>query len=164
MTIRSGVALAPLVLLAGAGPAAAQDVEPLAGAVLAGDIRFPRAQGMIIETDRVDSSKLTVHMGFDGRCSGALAEVWASNVRSRPTVRVRKGRFAADLRATIRDIGEVRGRKGEFKWRLTGRFVAGDVVRATVRGSAVIRGPEGRVVARCKIAKPTVVRLTTSRH
>ena len=162
MTIRSAVALAPLVLLAGAAPAAAQEVEPLAGAVLAGDIQFPRVQGMIIETDAADSSKLTVHMGFDGRCTGALAEVWASNVRSRPTVRVREGRFAADLRATVRDIGEVRGRKGEFKWRLTGRFVAGDAVRASVRGSAVIRGRDGRVLARCKIAKPASVRLTTS--
>ena len=75
---------------------------------------------------------------------------------------MRDGRFDGDLRATVRDIGEVRGRSGEFKWRLSGRFVAPDVVRATVSGTAVIRGRSGRVIARCKIAKPTSVRLTTS--
>jgi len=167
MTIRSAVALAPLLLLAGATPATAgqaDPVEPFAGAMLTGDIQFPRKQGMIIETDPDDSSKLTVRMGFDGRCTGTLAEAWASDVLSRPTVRVRNGRFAADLRATVRNIGNVRGRRGEFKWRLSGRFVAGDVVRATVTGTAVIRGGEGRVLARCKIAKPTSVRLTASRH
>jgi hypothetical protein len=164
MTIRSAVAFAVLLPLAGAAPAAAQEVEPLAGAVLRGQIQFPRAQGMIIETDRADSSKLTVRMGFDGRCTGVLAEAWVSDVLARPTVRVRGGRFAADLRATVRDIGDVRGRKGSFKWRLTGRFVAAGVVRAAVTGTAVIRGREGRVLARCKIAKPTAVRLTTSGH
>jgi hypothetical protein len=164
MTIRSAVAFAPLLLLAGAVPAAAQEVEPRAGAVLRGDIQFPREQGMTIETGAADSSKLRVRMGFDGRCTGVLAEAWASEVLVRQTVRARDGRFAADLRATVRDIGNVRGRRGEFKWRLTGRFVAADVVRASVRGTAVIRGREGRVLARCKIAKPTAVRLTTSRH
>jgi hypothetical protein len=164
MTIRSAVALVPVLLCAGAAPAvAAEDVEPLAGARLAGDIAFPRAQGMTIETGAGDSSKLTVRMGFDGRCTGgALAEAWASDVLSKPTVRVRDGRFDGDLRATVRDIGEVRGRSGQFKWRLRGRFVASDVVRATISGTAVIRGRSGRVIARCKIAKPTSVRLTTS--
>jgi hypothetical protein len=162
MTIRSAVALAPCLLLAAAAPAVAQDVEPRAGAVLRGDIDFPRAQGMIIETGASDASRLTVRMGFDGRCRGALAEAWASNVLARPTVRVRDGRFAASLRATVRDLGNVRGRRGEFTWRLTGRFIASDVVRATVSGSAVVRR-EGRVVARCKIAKPTPVRLTAAR-
>jgi hypothetical protein len=162
MTIRSAVALVPLLLAAGAVPAvAAGDVTPLAGATLAGDIEFPRAQGMRIETGAGDSSRLTVRMGFDGRCTGGvLAEAWAADVLSKPTVRARGGRFEADLRATVRDIGGVRGRSGQFKWRLRGRFVAPDVVRATVSGSAVIRGRTGRVVARCRIAKPTPVRLT----
>ena len=62
---------------------------------------------------------------------------------------MRDGRFAADLRATVRDIGDVRGRKGEFKWRLTGRFVAADVVRATVtrhRRDPRARGPRARAL------------------
>jgi hypothetical protein len=129
--------------------------------MLSGQIQFPRAQGMMIETDARDSSKLTVRMGFDGRCTGGvLREVWSTNVLSRPTVRVRDGRFEADLRARVANIGNVRGRTGEFKWRLTGRFVAEDMVRASVTGTAVIRGREGRVIARCKIAKPTSARLT----
>jgi hypothetical protein len=163
MTIRSAAALVPLLLSAGAAPAsAAADVKPVAGAKLAGDIEFPRAQGMMIETGADDSSRLKVRMGFDGRCTGTLAEAWASDVLSKPTVRVRDGGFEADLSATVRDIGGVRGRSGEFKWHLKGRFVTPDAVRATVSGTAVIRGREGRAVARCKIAKPTSVRLTTS--
>ena len=161
MTIRSAVALVWPLLLAGAAPAFAAGVEPRPGIALSGQIQFPREQGMMIETDAADSSKLTVRMGFHGRCAGgALREAWASNVLSRPLVRARDGRFEADLRATVNDIGDVRGRTGEFKWRLTGRFVAADVVRASVTGTAVIRGREGRVIARCKIAKPTSARLT----
>ena len=163
MTIRSAVALVGLLLSAGAVPAAAaDDVQPRAGATLTGVIAFPRAQGMMIETGAQHGSRLSVRMGFHGRCTGTLAEAWASDVLSKPTVRVRDGRFEARLRATVRDIGNVRGRSGAFKWRLRGRFVAPDVVRATVSGTAVIRGGSGRVLARCKIAKPTAVRLTTS--
>ena len=162
MTIRSAVALVPVLLSVGAVPAVADGIEPVAGATLTGDIQFPRAQGMTIETDASDSSKLTVRMGFDGRCAGVLAEAWASNVLARPTVRVRDGRFDANLRATLDDVGNVRGRTGSFTWRLTGRFVASDVVRAAVSGTVVVRGSRGRVIARCKIAKPTAVRLTVS--
>ena len=67
MTIRSAVALAPFLLLAGAVPAAAgpaEPVEPLSGAMLAGEIQFPRAQGMIIETGT--GSRLT----GSGRATG----------------------------------------------------------------------------------------------
>ena len=77
MTIRSAVALAPFLLLAGAARPRQADGRAAAGAMLSGDIQFPRAQGMSIETGARDSSKLTVRMGFDGRCTGALAEVWA---------------------------------------------------------------------------------------
>jgi hypothetical protein len=101
-------------------------------------------------------------MGFHGRCTGALAEAWASDVPAEPAVRVRRGRFDARLRATMRDIGGVRGRSGRFTWRLRGRFEAPDVVRATVSGSVVIRGDKNAVVARCRIARPAAVRLTTS--
>ena len=161
MTSRSAVTAVALLLATGAVPAAAaEDVKPLAGATLVGAIEFPRAQRMTIETG--GGSRLTVRMGFHARCSGRLAEAWASDVPAAPTVRVRRGRFDARLRATVRDIGGVPGRSARFTWRLRGRFLAPDVVRATVSGSAVIRGNKHGVLARCKIARPTAVRLTTS--
>ena len=89
MTIRSAVALVGLLLSAGAVPAAAaDDVQPPAGTTLTGVIAFPRAQGMMIETGARDGSRLSVRMGFHGRCTGTLAEAWASDVLSKPTVRV----------------------------------------------------------------------------
>lgn len=164
MTHRAAAAFVPVLLLAGAAPAFAADgIKPRRGTVLTGQIQFPREQAMRIETGARDGSKLTVRMGFHGRCTGGtLREAWASDVRSRPTVRVRDGRFRRTLRATVPDIGNVPGRNGEFKWRLTGRFVEKDVVRASVSGTAVIRGRDGRVVARCKIAKRTSARLAAS--
>jgi hypothetical protein len=114
---------------------------------------------MTIETDTRDGSKLKVRMGFDGLCKGGgIGEAWASTIESRPTVRVRDGRFSADLTGTARNLGGVKGRTGEFSWRLTGRFTAEDVVSATVTGSADIKSRK-RVVSRCKIAEPTSVRL-----
>ena len=37
-------------------------------------------------------------------------------------MRVRDGRFSADLTGIARNLGGVKGRTGEFRWRLTGRF------------------------------------------
>jgi hypothetical protein len=160
MTFRPVAVLALPLLLASAPVAAAADgVQPRAGIVLSGMIAFPHPQPMTIETDPGDASKLTVRMGFDGRCKGgAIGEAWASVIQARPTVRVRDGRFSADLKGSTRDLGGVTGRSGEFKWRLTGRFVAEDVATATVSGSAEIRNGK-RVISRCKIAEPAAVRL-----
>ncbi len=151
--------VAPFVL-AGAGSAfAAGETAPRA-ADLSGSIQFPRPQTMSIATRSRAGSKLTVRMGFNGRCTGGgLSEVWVSNIRSRPRVRVRDGRFTARLTGTSRNLGGVRGRTGKFRWRVTGRFTTRDVAVATVTGTAQIR-LRGRVVSRCKIAAPTDVRLT----
>jgi hypothetical protein len=141
---------------------AAGEIEPRAGILLTGAIQFPRAQDMTIQTDARDSSKLTVRMGFDGRCKGGgISEAWASRVESRPYVRVRDGRFSADLAGTARNLGGVKGRVGEITWRITGRFSERDVVSATVTGTADIRVGR-RVVSRCKIIEPTAVRLVVS--
>jgi hypothetical protein len=161
MTIRFAAALLPFLVSAGAAPVAvAEEIEPRAGIALTGDIRFPRAQGMTIQTDPRDGSKLKVHMGFHGRCKGGgVGEVWSANVLARPAVRVRDGRIEAELTSTVRNFGDVRGRTGEFSWKLAGRFVQDDVVRATVTGSAVLRVRVGRVISRCRIAAPASARL-----
>ena len=150
----------PFLLAAASDAAAAADEnEPRPGVLLTGAVQFPREQAMTIETDPRDGSKLTVRMAFDGRCKGGgIGEVWASRIESRPTVRVRKGRFSANLTGTARDLGGVKGRTGQFKWRLTGRFTASDVVVATVTGSGDISVGR-RVISRCKIAAPADVRL-----
>ena len=141
------------------GALAADEVEPRAGILLSGTVQFPRSQLMTIATDPRDGSKLTVRMGFDGRCKGGgLGEAWVANIPTRPTVRVRDGRFSADLTGTARDLGGVKGRTGEFSWRLTGRFTDRDVAVATVTGSADIKVGR-RVISRCKIAEPAQVRL-----
>jgi hypothetical protein len=161
MTFRTAVvALAVPLLLAGTASAAAV-VEPKAGVIMRGAIQFPRQQSMAIETDARDGNKLKVRMGFDGQCKGGgLQEAWASTILAKPTVRVRDGRFSAELTGTERDLGGVKGRSGEFKWKLTGRFTAGDVVTATVSGSAEIKNGR-KVISRCKIAEPASVKLTT---
>jgi hypothetical protein len=125
-----------------------------------GAIQFPRAQSMSIETDARDANKLKVRMGFDGKCKGGgLGEAWVSTILAKPSVRVRDGRFSADLTGTERDFGGVKGRSGEFTWKLTGRFTSEDVVTATVSGTAEIKSGR-KVISRCKIAEPASVRLT----
>jgi hypothetical protein len=142
-------------------PAAAADIVPKPGVILSGVIDFPRAQQMRIETDPRDGSKLLVRMGFDGKCTGgAIQEAWISTLKAKQTVRVRDGRFSARLTGTERDLGEVKGRTGQFTWRLSGRFTAEDAATATVSGTAVIRNSRRKVIARCEIAKPTSVRLS----
>jgi hypothetical protein len=161
MTFRLAAMCAVGFLLAGVSKAsAADDIEPLPNVLLSGTVKFPRAQTMTVLTDARDGSKLTVRMAFDGRCKGGgIAEAWASRIEARPTVRVRDGRFSADLAGTARNLGGVKGRVGQFTWRLTGRFTERDVAVATVSGSAdIVVGR--RVVSRCKIAAPADVRLT----
>jgi hypothetical protein len=151
------LATATLVLTGVAPALASKPVEPQAGVLLSGLIDFPRDQRMTIQTDSADGSKLTVAMGFDGRCKGGgLGEVWAATIRATPTVRVRDGRFSANLSGTSRALGQ--GRTGVFKWKLSGRFTARDVAVATVTGSAEVR-VAGKTVSKCKIAAPSGVRL-----
>jgi hypothetical protein len=160
MTFRTLVAALAIPLVLAGTAAAAQGVEPKAGILIRGSIQFPRAQSMSIETDARDGTKLTTRMGFDGKCKGGgLQEAWVSTILAKPAVRVRNGRFSADLTGTGRDLGGVKGRTGEFTWKLSGRFTAEDAVSATVSGSAEIK-QGGKVVSRCKIAAPTAVKLT----
>jgi hypothetical protein len=161
MTIRAVLA-GVLVFACTAGPAhGAGDVKPRAGVQLTGKIDFPRKQAMTITTGAADGTRMTARLGFDGRCrGGGLGELWSSNVLAKPVVRVRDGRFNARLTGSISNVGGVRERTADFSWRFSGRFVSPEVVRATVTGTAVVRGSEGRVVSRCKIAKAASVRLT----
>jgi hypothetical protein len=104
--------------------------------------------------------RLTLRLGFDGRCKGGgFGEFWAKFIPARETVRIRNGRFSARLTGTTKNVGGVPGRNGTFHWRLTGRFLDRDTATATVRGKAEVRSGK-RVVSRCKIAKPSTVRLT----
>jgi hypothetical protein len=160
MTFRlAAICVFALLLTAVSEASAADEIVPRPGLLLSGAVRFPREQTMTVETDPRDGSKLTVRMAFDGRCKGGgIGEVWASRIESRPIVRVRNGRFSADMSGTVRDLGGVKGRTGQFSWRLTGRFTDRDVAVATVTGSAdIVVGR--RVVSRCKIAAPADARL-----
>jgi len=157
-SVTLAVSLAAAVFPAGA--LAAASIEPRPGAMLSGSIHFPRAQGMTLEINPQDTSKAKAAVGFDGRCKGGgLGEFWAKFVPARETLRIRNGRFSANLTGTTRDVGGVRGRDGTFHWRLKGRFLDPDTATATVSGKAEIR--MGRhVVSRCKIARAGTVRLT----
>jgi hypothetical protein len=138
---------------------AAGDIQPKAGSQLSGTIQFPREQQMRIEADSRDGTRLKVRMGFDGKCTGGgLREAWVSTVLTRQTVRVRDGQFSADLTGRASNLGGVKGRTGEFTWKLTGRFLAQNVAFATVSGTALVKSGK-RVISRCKIAEPTSVRL-----
>ena len=157
MAFRRTAVLAALLVLSGAATAAA--AEPRPGVLLTGAIQFPRAQNMSIQTDPRDGTKLSVAMGFDGKCrGGGLGELWASNVQTAPELTARNGRFVATLTGMTRDIGGVNGRNGVFRWRVSGRFIEPDVVTAKVTGSAEVR-IDGKAVSKCRIAKPATVRL-----
>jgi len=150
-------ALAVAFLLSGVSVASAAEPQP--GVLLSGKIKFPREQAMSLQTDPGDGSKLTAYLGFDGKCrGGGLSEIWASNIVTKPTVRVKDGRFSAKLTGTANNIGGVEGRKGHFRWKFSGRFTARDVVTATVSGEADVR-VRGKKVSTCKIASPASVRL-----
>jgi opacity protein-like surface antigen len=159
MTIRTIVAAlaVPLVL---AATASAADVVPKPGATLSGSIKFPRRQEMRIESDPADGSKILVRMGFDGKCKGGgIGEAWVSTLETKPTVRVRNGRFSAKVKGTEIDFGSVKGRTATFTWKLSGRFSASDSATATVSGTATITNARREVISRCAIAKPASVRL-----
>jgi hypothetical protein len=163
MTYRTVVAALAVPLLFAGTAVAAQDVVPKAGILMSGAIKFPREQSMSLETDPRDGTKLKVRMGFDGKCKGGgLQEAWVSTIEAKPTVRARNGRFSANLTGTERDLGGVKGRNGEFTWKLSGRFTTEDAVSATVSGSAEIK-VGGKVVSRCKIAAPAAVKLAVRR-
>ena len=158
MAVRRFALLSAVLVLFGAGAAvAAEPVQPRAGLYLRGEIKFPRAQGMHVMTGKKDGSRLTVALGFHGKCTGGgLSELYSSNVEAEPVVRVRDGRFDATLTGVSRSLGA--GRSGHFEWTFTGRFTKRDVAVATVSGTAEIRSG-GKTVSRCKTRKPASVRL-----
>jgi hypothetical protein len=159
MTFRPLFVVLFLVLLPAGTAMAFGDVEPKAGSHLSGTIHFPREQQMRIEADRRDGTKLKARMGFDGKCKGGgLGEAWVSTVLARQTVRVRDGQFSADLTGSASNLGGVKGRTGEFTWKLRGRFLSQSVASATVSGTALVKSGK-RVISRCKIARPASVRL-----
>src|SRR4051794_3887237 len=164
MGSRRIAALAVLSLLSVASAARAEDVvKPRAGVLLSGMVHFPRAQQMSVRTASENGSRLTVAMAFDGRCSGGgLGEGWASNIKAKPIVRVVDGRFAAKLTGTGKHLGGVDARVGHLHLRFTGRLLRPPVVAGTVSGRADVR-VAGKIVSRCKIAKPASVRLAV-RH
>src|SRR3954451_2102141 len=156
---RTAVLAAVLSLFVAVPAVAAEPVQPRAGVLLSGRIDFPREQRMSMMTAAKDGSKLTVNMGFDGKCQGGgLGELWAGNVRATPAVRARDGRISASLSGSVKNVGGVADRTGFFQWRLTGAFVKRDVVEATVTGTAEVR-VDGKTVSECKIARPADVRL-----
>jgi hypothetical protein len=158
MASRRVVVLTSLLMLLWTATASAD--EPRPGIQLSGKIQFPRAQSMSIKTDATDGTRLTVALGFDGRCQGGgIGEAWASNIASKPVVRAADGRVSATLTGSVKRLGGVNGRVGNFRWRLTGRFTGGDVFVGTVDGTAEVSS-NGKTVSHCSIARPTSVRLT----
>ena len=96
-------------------------------------------------------------MGFDGRCKGGgLGEVWASQRRRAPDVRVRDGRFAPTLTGTVRNLGGVEGRTGELQ--LAAHAAASPSATSPPRPSpaAPRSASAGKIISRCKIAEPAV--------
>jgi hypothetical protein len=165
MLARLTAVAATAVTLSGAmvaADSAGAAVTPVRGAMLTGSIQFPRPESMSLQVDRVDASKLTAQLGFDGPCSGGgIGEVWVAYVKARETIRVVNGAFDARLTGNQSNLGGVAGRTGAFSWRLTGRFTDSGTATATVSGTAVVRSG-GRVVSRCKILKAASVRLVRS--
>jgi hypothetical protein len=160
LTVAVSSSLAALTLgLASAAPAAQAPV-PTPGNMLSGKIRFPRAEGMTLSVGAQDPSRATVALGFDGKCKGGgFGEFWAAYVPAREALRIHNGRFTAHLTGVTRNIGGVTGRTGSFKWKLKGRFTAGDAATATVSGTAVLRAA-GHTVSRCKTAAAAPVKLS----
>ncbi|MDA0182006.1 hypothetical protein OJ997_17005 [Solirubrobacter phytolaccae] len=152
--------LSAVLAFALVGPAFAADpIEPRADLTLKGQIQFPRAQSMYVRTGAKDGSRLTVALGFHGKCKGGgLGELWASNVAAKPEVRVRDGKFEAELTGTSRNVGGVSGRTASYTWTFSGRFTDREVAVATVSGTAEVRNGS-KVVSRCEIRKPASVRL-----
>lgn len=153
-------ALAALLLSAAPAAAAGHAPVPLAGTVLSGSIRFPRAQPMTLSIDPRNPSRATAALAFDGHCKGGgVGELWAGHIPARETIRIRHGRFSAKLTGTARDIGGIAGRTGVFKWKLAGRFTDAATATAKVSGTARLQ-MRGHVVSRCRIAGRAPVHLT----
>jgi hypothetical protein len=160
MTVRTLLALSAVSLLPAGAAAAAADVAPEPGQILTGELAFPRAQSMRIETDLKDGSKLLLRLGFDGKCKGGgLGEAWASTVEAKPQLRVRNGRFAGNVRGVEVSVGGVKDRTADFRWKVKGRFTAPDAATVTVEGRALIKH-KGKIVSRCEIAKPVTAKLS----
>src|SRR3954469_2253758 len=103
MGLRCVVVLASLFSLFWASAAYAADPSP--GVMLTGKIQFPRAQAMSISTDKKDASRLTVSLGFDGRCSGGgIGESWAANVPAKPVLRAADGQVSATLTGSVKRL------------------------------------------------------------
>ena len=161
MPVRRFAVLSAALVFSGAGAAAhaAEPVKPRAGVLLSGQIQFPRAQSMYVRTGVKDSSRMSVALGFHGRCSGGgLSELWSANVSAKPQLRVREGRFSGTLKGVTRNVGGVAGRTGHFRWTFEGRFTEGTVAVGTVSGTAEIR-VGGKTVSRCRTGKRASVRL-----
>ena len=162
MARRFAVLSAVLVFFGAGAAVAAEPVQPRANVILSGQIKFPRAQAMYLQTGAKDGSRLTVALGFHGKCKGGgLSEVWVANVASKPALRVREGRFEGTLKGVSRNLGGVAGRTGHFQWAFKGRFTERTVAVGTVSGTAEIR-VGGKVVSRCRTSKPASVRLARS--
>lgn len=123
-------------------------------------VQFPRPQEMWVQTN-ARGTRMAVSLAFHGRCRGRLGELWGTKVPAREAVRIRRGRFSATLTGRVRNLGRVRGRTAEFRWKLRGQFVQPALATATVSGAATVTR-RGRVVARCRIDPPAPVGLTAS--
>ena len=109
-------------------------------------------------TGRKDGSRLTVALGFHGKCKGGgLSELYSTNVAAKPVVRVRDGRFDATLTGR-RPAASAAAARGHFEWTFTGRFTKRDVAVGTVSGTAEIRAG-GKTSRAARPRKPASVRL-----
>jgi hypothetical protein len=145
-----GIALIGFTLAAGGG------VQPAAGDYVAGRAAFPRPQHMSIQVG--SESQLTLRLGFDGRCTGGgLGELWIADVPASGTLRAKNGAFAGHVTGSDADV--VAGRVTSFAWTVSGRFTGRRSATATVDGRATVRS-HGRVVSRCRIARPAPARLS----
>ena len=129
-------------------------VQPSSGDSVGGAIAFKRPQPMSIDVGAGD--RLSFVLGFDGKCTGSkLGELWMSGVKGKQTLAVRKGKFSGRVTGTA-DAGD-QGRT-TFYWNVSGTFTGRQVAKASVSGRALVRS-NGKVVARCTIAKPATAKL-----
>ena len=72
-------------------------------------------------------------------------------------MRVKDGRFSAKLTGVARNVGGVQGRTAHFRWKFSGRFIARDVISATVSGEADVRLRGKKVISRARSRAPASV-------
>jgi hypothetical protein len=129
-------------------------VQPASGDSVSGAIAFKRPQQMSIDVGERD--RLSFVMGFDGRCTGGkIGELWMSGVTGRETLAVRKGKFSGRVTGTA-DAGE--SGRATFFWNVSGTFTGHEAATVSVSGRALVRS-NGKLVARCTIAKPAKAKL-----